>query len=320
MAGLEPMQGLVILVLAVLSGLCRITAAAPANANDAAAMHSIANTTGAAKSLGWGMKSADPCDGTWAGVRCNGEGRVTSIIANRAGLGGGLHGSDLSKLSFLEELDVSFNTISGYTDSPDSGLPLLPTPLQYLRSLDLRSNHFFDIPAKGFFAGFPALETITLDDNPMADPKFRLDVLTCSSLRSFSANNVTILQFPAFFGYNIAFPVLETLSLARNQIMGHIPPSFGNNSSIKYLDISDQKDVFGNPTLVGRIDNFIPGMVSLVEVRLDHNDLAGPLPDASKLVNLLVFNAADNHLCGVPNFPDGTSVDLTGNQAVGQVC
>lgn len=103
--------------------------------------------------------------------------------------------------------------------------------------------------------------------------------------------------------------------------MGRIPPSFGNNSNIKYLEISNQRDGRGGaPTFVGPIDQFIPGMKSLVEAHLDHNDFLGPLPDASKLVNLRVFNASYNSLCGVPNFPAGTSVDLTGNPGVGTAC
>jgi hypothetical protein len=306
----KKMKGLFVLVLVVVSGLYRITAAAPANADDAAAMRSIANTTRAAESLGWGVRSADPCDGSWRGVRCNDEGRVTSIVASRAGLHGSLHGPDLSKLSSLVELDISFNELTGQTTGD---LPLLPTPLQHLRSLDLRSNQYLKIP-EGFFAAFPALEKVALDDNPIIVPKFGLHVLTCSSLRSFSANNIEIHGFPYFFG-SVAFPVLESLSLARNSMSGPIPPTFGKNSKIRYLDFSDQS----GGVFMGGID-FIPGMESLVEVRLDHNDLTGPLPDASRLLNLRVFSAAGNHLCGVPNFPHGTSVDLTGNPGVDNPC
>ncbi|RLN16176.1 hypothetical protein C2845_PM02G01950 [Panicum miliaceum] len=314
-----PMLALLVLVLVALCGLPAswITAAAPANPGDAAAMLALANWTGAASSLGWGVKSADPCDGTWAGVSCNDAGRVTSIVASRAGLDGVLSGSDLSSLSFLAELDLSFNSLT----TPTGGLPLLPTPLQHLRALDLRSNHFIDIP-EGFFAGFPALEMITIDDNPMAAPELRLDVLTGSAgLRSFSANHIGLLIFPDYFGNALVFPTLETLSLTRNEMSGRIPPSFGNNSRIKYLDISGQIDSSeGIRLLVGRIDQFIPGMKSLVEVRMDRNGFVGPLPDTTKLANLRVFSAADNNLCGVPKFAGSVSVDLKGNPHVGTPC
>jgi Leucine-rich repeat (LRR) protein len=250
-------------------------------------------------------------------VSCNDAGRVTSIVASRGGLAGVLHESDLSRLSFLAELDLSFNSLTTRTGH----LPLLPTPLQHLRSLNLRSNLFYVIP-EGFFAGFPALETITLDDNPMAAPQLRFDVLTFSgSLRSFSANNISLLNtFPDYFGNPLVFPVLETLSLARNQIGPTIPASFGNNSKIKYLDISSQHTEGSSAALTGRIDQFIPGMKSLVEVRMDHNSFIGPLPDATNLVNLRVFSAAGNNLCGVPKFASGVSVDLSGNPLVGTPC
>jgi hypothetical protein len=317
MADLMPMPSFFVLVLVALCGLPRwIAAAAPANPDDAAVMRALANSTGAASSLGWGVKSSDPCDGTWAGVSCNDAGRVTSIVASRGGLAGVLHESDLSRLSFLAELDLSFNSLTTRTGH----LPLLPTPLQHLRSLNLRSNLFYVIP-EGFFAGFPALETITLDDNPMAAPQLRFDVLTFSgSLRSFSANNISLAGiFPDYFGNPLVFPVLETLSLARNQITSTIPASFGNNSMIKYLDISSQTDG-RSATLTGHIDQFVPGMKNLVEARMDHNSFFGPLPDATNLVNLRVFNAAGNKLCGVPKFASGVSVDLSGNAFVGTPC
>lgn len=310
MAGRTPM--LVLIVLVVLGTVPSFRAAAPANPDDAAAMQSIANTTGAAKSLGWGVKSADPCDGTWTGVSCDGAGRVTSIRAGRAGLGGWLGASDLSKLSFLAELDLGNNGLIGQTGGD---LPLLPTPLQHLRTLDLRSNRFLDIP-KGFFAALPALQDINLDDNPMASPTLLPDdVRTCSGLRSFSANNISLSFLPDYFGSSSAFPSLETLSLARNMLHGAIPEGFGKDSNIKVLDVSGQTS-----TLTGRIDQFIAGMKSLVEVRLGHNSFFGPLPDTTNLVNLRVFDAASNNLCGVPSFAKTVSVDVSANPRIGKPC
>ncbi|CAL4935374.1 unnamed protein product [Urochloa decumbens] len=312
-----PMPGLIVLVLVALCGLPGwISAAAPANPDDAAVMRVLANSTSAAAALGWGVRSGDPCDGTWAGVSCNDAGRVTSIVASRGGLAGVVRGSDLAKLTFLAELDLSFNRLT----TPRGNLPLLPTPLQHLRSLNLASCLFYDIP-EGFFAAFPALETITISGNPMGVPEIRFDVLTFSgSLRSFSANNIGGLHvFPDYFGNPLVFPVLETLSLAGNALTGPIPSSFGNNSNIKYLDLSSQTDE-GRSYLRGPLDEFIPGMKSLVEVRLDHNAFIGPLPDATNLVNLRVFSAAGNNLCGVPKFAGGVSVDLSGNPNVGSPC
>uniref|UniRef100_A0ACD5W907 Uncharacterized protein n=1 Tax=Avena sativa TaxID=4498 RepID=A0ACD5W907_AVESA len=262
-----------------------------------------------AKSIGWAVQSSDPC--TWAGVSCNEVGRITSIVASHAGLHGKPDGADLSKLTFLSNLDLSFNGLSG-------SLPVLPTPLQFLRTIDLGSNSFFRLP-EGFFAGVPSLETIVLDNNDLTIATIQQgDVAPCSRLRSFSANNASINDgFPNFFGNATLFPALERLSLARNQFSGIVHRGFGADSKIRYLDIGGQNSA---DKLTGRLDWFIPGMVNLVEAHLDHNGFMGPLPDATKLVSLRVFDASYNDLCGNPQFPVGTVVDLTGNPNIGDGC
>uniref|UniRef100_J3LRT6 Leucine-rich repeat-containing N-terminal plant-type domain-containing protein n=1 Tax=Oryza brachyantha TaxID=4533 RepID=J3LRT6_ORYBR len=268
--------------------------------------------------MGWGVKLPDPCDGSWAGVRCNDAGRVASINASRGGLVARLSGADLSKLAFLSDLDLSFNGLNG-------DLPVLPAPpLPRLVSLDLRSNSFFDNP-RGFFAGFPALETFAVDDNDMVFPTIPDDVLACPNLRSFSANNAGIFgPFPHYFGNTTLFPALESLSLAGNRLTGGIRDGFGKNSGIKYLDVGgqhDDADGGGRRTLDGRVDLFIPGMENLVEVRLDHNAFTGPVPNAAGLVNLRVFDASYNDLCGVPVFANAGAVaaNFAGNPNIGNL-
>jgi len=291
-----------VLVMAiVLAGVPCAAVCVPADRGDAEAMQAIA------KSSGWRVPSSDPCDGTWTGVRCNQDGRVTSIAASSAGLRGYLNGSDISKLTFLSNLDLSFNGLEGR-------LPILPMPHQHLRTIDLGSNSFTTLN-DGFFAGLPALETIVLDNNDLEGAYFeRKELVTCSGLRSFSANNVSIGDvFPNFFGNVTLFPALERLSLARNMIWGGMDPDFGANSKIRYLDVGGQGD---RDKLIGRID-FLPGMVNLVEAHLDHNDFSSALPDATQLVNLRVFDASYN-ICGDPKFAPGTNVNLDGNPRLGQ--
>uniref|UniRef100_A0A0D9VXR9 Leucine-rich repeat-containing N-terminal plant-type domain-containing protein n=1 Tax=Leersia perrieri TaxID=77586 RepID=A0A0D9VXR9_9ORYZ len=291
---------LLLITMLAVGGAARHLAAVKTDPSDAAAMQAIAKSTRADEAVGWGKKSADPCDGTWAGVRCD-MGRVTSINASRGGLIGRLNGTDLSKLAFLTDLDLSFNGLR-------NDVPVLPTPLPRLVSLNLRSNSFSDIPV-GFFAGFPALETFAVDDNDMIFPTIsRDDVLKCSKLRSFSANNASIFGvLPNYFGNTTLFPALETLSLARNQFTGVVLAGFGYKSNIKYLDIGGQHDSdgIGRSTLIGSLDLFIPDMENLVEARFDHNALIGPALNATKLVNLRVFDASYNDLCGVPKFAEG---------------
>ncbi|CAM0875335.1 unnamed protein product [Alopecurus aequalis] len=294
-----------VLTVVLCGGVPRGAVSAPtANRFDAAAMQAIA------KSIGWGIQSSDPC--SWAGVSCNIVGRITSIVASHAGLHGNLNGDDLSKLTFLSNLDLSFNGLSG-------DLPVLPTPLQFLRAIDLGSNSFIRLP-DGFFAGLPALERLVLDNNDLGLAwAYEADIISCSLLRSFSVNNASISDgFPNLFGNITLFPALERLSLARNKLWGIIHPTFGANSKIRYLDIGGQ-NVY-REKIDGRMDLFIPGMVNLVEAHLDHNGFSGRLPDATQLVNLRVFDASYNYLCGDPKFPVGTVVDLTGNPRVGSGC
>ncbi|KAM0890816.1 hypothetical protein ACQ4PT_026806 [Festuca glaucescens] len=259
-----------VLVLAVLlcGGIPWGAVCAPAaNPMDVATMQAIA------KSIGWSVKSSDPCDGTWAGLQ-----------------------RDLGSF------------------------PVLPTPLQFLRNIDLGSNSFYGLH-HDFFAGLPSLETIVLDNNDLKVSSIeQADVVPCSRLRSFSANNASLHDhFPNFFGNVTLFPDLEGLSLARNHLWGVVHTGFGANSKISYLDIGGQTQN-DDEKIDGHMDLFIPGMVNLVEAHLDHNGFSGLMPDATQLVNLRFFDASYNDLCGVPKFLGGTVVDLNGNPRVGGGC
>jgi hypothetical protein len=301
---------LLLVTLLAVDGVCRLSGAAPTDATDVAAMQAIAKSIGADGALGWGVKSADPCDGTWSGVHCD-QGHVTAISASRAGLKGILSGTDLVDLRFLAELDLSFNCLG-------DDLPILTRPLNLLTNLNLQSNCFLRMP-KGFFGSFPFLETVVLDDNLVIMGDIT-DVPPCPQLRSFSANNVSIWgKLPAYFGNATLFPALESVSLARNQLVESIPPFFGQNSNIKFLDISKQDDDSGAPKITGRLD-FVAGMTRLVEIHLAGDAFYGPLPDVSGLVNLKVFDAADNKLCGPVRFPPAVAVNVNGNPQIGKSC
>ena len=282
---------------------------------DVRAMQAIAKSTGADKSLGWGVKSADPCDGTWSGVRCDkGEGRVTSINASNGGLVGTISGTDLSDLAFLSSLDLSFNQLG-------DDLPVLPRPLSYLTTLNLSSNSSFGIP-DSFFFSFPALETFAVDDNLVITGNVPEDVVRCPALRTFSANNVTLFgAVPELLGNVTIFPALERLSLARNHLLASIGPDFGKGSKIRFLDLSSQTPETEGDSLTGRLD-FVAGMTDLVEIHVGGNSFDGPLPGASRLVNLKVFDAPNNNLCGPVQykFPPGVAVNIDGNPGVGKNC
>ncbi|CAN6309759.1 unnamed protein product [Urochloa humidicola] len=309
---------LLLIVTLCAGGAPRRCAAAVPRATDAMdvrAMQAIAKSTGADKSLGWGAKSVDPCGGTWPGVRCDtGEGRVTSIDASNGGLVGRISGADLSDLSFLSSLDLSFNF-----NRLDGDLPALPRPLSYLTTLNLSSNSFLGIP-DSFFSSFPALETFAIDDNTVIMGRVPGNLARCPALTAFSANNVTLFgPVPDFFGDAATFPALERLSLARNNLLASIEPGFGKNSKIKFLDLSSQIPLTQGDSLTGHLD-FVAGMTDLVEIHVGGNAFYGPLPDASGLVNLKVFDAPNNKLCGQVKFAPGVAVNVDGNPGVGKDC
>uniref|UniRef100_A0A0E0BAZ6 Leucine-rich repeat-containing N-terminal plant-type domain-containing protein n=1 Tax=Oryza glumipatula TaxID=40148 RepID=A0A0E0BAZ6_9ORYZ len=142
------------------------------------------------------------------------------------------------------------------------------------------------------------------------------DVTSCPGLRSFSAVNVHFAGgFPNYFGNATLFPELESLSLARNLLWGEIAPEFGKNSKIR-----------GTTKMPGPMTScrgglsFVSGMANLVEAHLQQNVFKGPLPDATSLANLRVFDASDNDLSGVAKFPAGVTVNVAGNPGVGTPC
>uniref|UniRef100_A0A0E0M826 Leucine-rich repeat-containing N-terminal plant-type domain-containing protein n=1 Tax=Oryza punctata TaxID=4537 RepID=A0A0E0M826_ORYPU len=271
-----------IMSMPVLVLLAAGVAAAATHPGDAVAMRSLANTTGAAKTLQWGASSPDPCGGTWVGVTGNGEGRVTASPCCRS--------------------------------RSAASAPSTSAPTPYSKS-----------STYGFFAAFPALETFNLDDNEMSTmkPWIPYDVMSCPSRRSFSAMNVHFAGgFPNYFGNATLFPELESLSLARNLLWGEITPEFGKNSKIKFLDVSQQgHDEDARPDDVMRgVLSFVSGMPNLVEAHHEHNVFKGPLPEATNLTNLRVFDVSDNDLCGIAKFPAGVTVNVAGNPRVGTPC
>jgi hypothetical protein len=92
--------------------VCRHSVSVPTDVLDVAAMQAIASLPARTSCSAGGVKSADPCDGTWSGVYCNNPGHVTAISFERAGL---------VDLRFLTELDFSYNSLGG-------DLPVLPRP------------------------------------------------------------------------------------------------------------------------------------------------------------------------------------------------
>lgn len=165
-------------------------------------MHLLAAATGADGTLGW-KAGTDPCDGGWAGVRCE-LGRVTGISVRAKGLAGSVPDAANGSLSALEDLDLGNNKVSGR-------LPILLLP--QLTYLWLDGNLFTSMP-ETFFSGMPLLQVFNLTDNPIADLRSlrSLHVLEASNAGIVGSLDVIFTNTTAGF----PFPSLDAVCFAGN--------------------------------------------------------------------------------------------------------
>ncbi|VFQ74366.1 unnamed protein product [Cuscuta campestris] len=280
--------------------------------DDASAMLALKKSLNPPLEMGW--SDPDPCK--WSHVVCSGDKRVTRIQIGHQNLQGTLP-PELSRLTQLDRLEVQGNNISG-------PLPSL-NGLSSLQVLMLSNNHFTSIP-DDFFAGLSSLQSVEIDNNPLATWQIPDSLRNASTLQNFSANSVNLMgRIPGFFNPD-GFPGLANLHLALNNLEGELPSGF-SGMSIESLWLNGQK-------LGGGID-VLQNMTMLKEVWLHSNEFSGPLPDFSGLKALQVLSLRDNSLTGpvplslvnldslrvvnvtnnllqgpTPKFKDSVSVDL----------
>ncbi|URE28736.1 STYKc [Musa troglodytarum] len=275
--------------------------------SDLQAMRVLAAGLGADRSpsLAWSL-SADPC-AAWAGVSCS-DGRVTAIQAGKCGLSGSLSPA-VRNLTALVRLELQQNRLAG-------PLPSL-AGLSSLQVLLLHGNRFSSLPV-GFFAGLSSLQSAFLDDNPLAPWPLPDSLRDAAALVNFSANTAGVSgPLPAFLA--TAFPALDHLGLAFNQLSGPVPAAFAA-APLRSLWLNNQK---GPDRLSGGIA-FVENMTALEELWLHSNDFSGPLPNFSQLTSLRDLQLRDNRLTGVvpkslTQLPSLTKVTLTNNLLQGPV-
>jgi len=87
-----------------------------------------------------------------------------------------------------------------------------------------------------------------------------------------------------------------SIELARNNLVGTIPPEIGNLNNIEYLSLRANK-------LAGTLPNEIGNLNSLIELKLSNNALEGNLPASiGNLINLELLWLNNNRLSGpIPN-------------------
>ncbi|KAK9049971.1 hypothetical protein SSX86_031060 [Deinandra increscens subsp. villosa] len=221
----------------------------------------------------------------WSGIACDVSERVIAIDLASRSLTGTLP-ADLNTLSKLRTLDLQHNSLSG--DLPTlANLTLLPVVF-------LQGNEFTSLPP-GFFLGLTSLIAFNISDNPDLSPWTlpKDDLIQCSNLQSFVANNANIVgSIPDIF-YTTNFPHLLNLGLSYNNLTGVLPASFGG-SNITKLSLNNQK----NQGLFGTLD-VISSMTQLNQVWLHGNAFTGAIPDLSKCVNIFDLQLRDNRLTGL---------------------
>lgn len=256
--------------------------------------------------LGW-KSEQDPC--SWKGIKCTGS-FVSSISLANQGLGG-LITPNLNKLASLTTVSLQRNGFTG-------ALPSL-SGLSSLKSCYLNDNNFDTIPSD-FFNNLTNLQFLYLNDNPQLNASsgggwsLSTDLQSSLLLTNLSLTNTSLVgEIPSFLG-NLGS--LSVLNLAYNMLGGGIPSSF-SSSSLQQFQANNQLGprLTGNLNTVGNMqsltqlwlhENEFSGIlplnlsysISLTDLRLNNNNLVGPIPRSYSTLPLTVFAVENNQLDG----------------------
>ncbi|VFQ86487.1 unnamed protein product [Cuscuta campestris] len=223
----------------------------------------------------------------WAGVRCDGAGRVWQIVIENYGLKGTFPEAVLRELPCLSEFYAGRNNFTSFP--PD------------------------------LFRNLSNLETLSLDYNIFLKSWQIPETLTAArKLKFFSAAGCNINgRFPEFLtGDN--FPALQHLHLSYNSLSGHLPSQLPTTLRTLWLNHQDGKD-----PLSGGI-SVLQGMKRLSQAWLHVNTFSGEIPDLSGLTSLQDFLVGYNCLTGtVPetmaSIPSLQNVNLAHNHLTGTI-
>lgn len=215
--------------------------------------------------------SADGSECDWFGIVCDLNSHVTSIKLASNGISGAFPGEELSKLSQLAMLDLSFNQLSGSL-SPSLGR------LENLNELILADNQISGgiPPALGNMTNLITLNLISNQLTGEIPPE--LGKLSRLSNLGLGSNQLTGFIPPEV----VYLAQMKKIDLSHNQLTGLIPlglffPKGGEFSFFKSLFLDDNQftgqipiDILIFPTSSGKID-------------LDSNCLSLDSPDQGKI-------------------------------------
>ncbi|XP_011028452.1 PREDICTED: probable leucine-rich repeat receptor-like protein kinase At5g49770 isoform X3 [Populus euphratica] len=234
---------------------------------------------------------ADPCEGKWEGISCK-KSRVTSITLAAVGLMGELSG-DISSLSELEVLDLSYNTRLNGT------LPPSIVNLKKLKRLKLAGCSFSG-PIPELIGSLQLLEILELNSNRFTGsiPHSIGNLSKLVVLDLF--NNLLDGSIPVSSGNTSGLDMLVNalhFHLGRNRFSGAIPNElFRSDMTLIHVLLHDNN-------LTGSIPSTLGLVHTLQAVRFEGNSLTGPVPsNLNNLINVTTLILSNNKFTGpVPN-------------------
>ncbi|CAN1758685.1 MDIS1-interacting receptor like kinase 2 [Linum perenne] len=273
----------------------------------------------------------NPCNSSWLGISCNGQGSIDNITIMGYGLIATLDTFSFSSFPNLVTLNLTNNSIYGF-------IPSHIANLSQLSFLDLSRNHFYgSIPSE--IGSLTRLSSLSLALNNLNGS---IPTSLCNLTDLFFLR-LDLNQLSGYVPEDIGrLTSLETLRLAYNSFAGPVPSAIGNLTNLSILQlrknyffgpipemISSLKalvklDLSGN-NLTGLIPPSIGNLTQLDNLFISENKLSGPIPsEIGKLKSLTDLQFYTNRLTGsiprsVGNLKGLVQLALSGNRLSGSI-
>lgn len=220
----------------------------------------------------------------WKGVtvaQVDGKTRVTALRLPSRGLDGTIP-LEIGNLTCLEALDLSSNAIKG-------DLPEQVANLTKLKELNLSTNKFEGAISQNI-TKLTNLTRLDLQKN-----RFNLFPVEICQLQKLEYIHLAYNELSSLPGEISQMSSLEFLYLDNNQLT-EFPKGLENTPKLQYFHAYNNK-------IKGQLPQAVGQMLSLVSLRLEHNELTGEIPaNFSNLKNLQYLYLSDNKLSG--SLPD----------------
>ncbi|KAK4274946.1 hypothetical protein QN277_018100 [Acacia crassicarpa] len=253
----------------------------------------------------------DPCTSNWRGVNCFSSPRadnylhVQELRLLNLNLSGTL-APEIGNLSYMEILDFMWNNISG-------SIPKEIGNIKSLKLLLLNGNNLTgQLPEE--LGDLPNLTRMQIDQNNITGPIPTSFANLNSTLHFHMNNNSLTGPIPREFS---RLSSLIHLLLDYNKLSGDLPDELSQMPRIRIIQL-DNND-FGGATIPDSYGN----ITTLLKLSLRNCNLQGPIPDFSRIPNLLYLDLSSNQLNeSVPSNKLServTTIDLSNNNLTGNI-